>query len=235
MRHRVRTRRLGVTTPHRKAMMRNMVTSLLEHGRIVTTITRAKELRRLADRMITLGKQGNLHARRQALSVIRDKRVVARLFDEWAGKFSDRNGGYTRIVRMGPRRGDATMMAVIELAVDSLKPSSRRSKKVETSAAPESVIPTATAASTEPETTDVDVAAVESDSVEDTSAETAYVEAAGEQTQAESQADEADTEESVDETSEEEAGTDEPDAETAEADAGDASKDHSAELADNKA
>ncbi len=151
MRHRVRTRRLGVTTPHRKSMMRNMVTSLLEHGRIVTTITRAKELRRLADRMVTLGKDGSLHARRQALSVIRDKKVVVKLFDDWAPKFADRNGGYTRIVRLAPRRGDATMMAVIELAVDSLKPSKKKAKGVKTEVAPtvESVIPSATEESSE--------------------------------------------------------------------------------------
>ena len=144
MRHRVRTRRLGVRTPHRKSMMRNMVTSLMEHGRIVTTITRAKELRRLADRMITLGKDGSLHARRQALSVIRDRQVVAKLFEEWSPRFTHRNGGYTRIVTLGPRRGDATMMAVIELAVDSLKPGRKRQQKSGGAApAVESVIPAA--------------------------------------------------------------------------------------------
>ncbi len=144
MRHRVRTRRLGVRTSHRKAMMRNMVTSLMEHGRIVTTITRAKELRRLADRMVTLGKDGSLHARRQALSVIRDRQVVAKLFEEWSPRFADRNGGYTRIVRLGPRRGDATMMAVIELAVESLKPGRKKQRQPEvTAAAAESVIPAA--------------------------------------------------------------------------------------------
>ncbi len=143
MRHRVRTRRLGVRTSHRKAMMCNMVTSLMEHGRIVTTITRAKELRRIADRMVTLSKDGSLHARRQALSVIRDRHVVAKLFEEWGPMFADRTGGYTRIVRLGRRRGDATMMAVIELAVDSLKSSKKKVHKLAPSVAVESVIPEA--------------------------------------------------------------------------------------------
>ncbi len=146
MRHRVRTRRLGVRTSHRKAMMRNMVTSLMEHGRIVTTITRAKELRRLADRMVTLSKDGSLHARRQALSVIRDRHVVAKLFEEWGPMFADRTGGYTRIVRLGRRRGDATMMAVIELAVDSLKSSKKKVHRLAPSVAVESVIPEADSA-----------------------------------------------------------------------------------------
>jgi large subunit ribosomal protein L17 len=92
-----------------------MVTSLLKHGRINTTVTRAKELRILAEKMITLGKDGSLHARRQALSVIREKPVVARLFNEIAPAFEDRNGGYTRIVRTAPRRGDGSMMCIIEL------------------------------------------------------------------------------------------------------------------------
>ncbi len=156
MRHRVRTRRLGVRTSHRKAMMRNMVTSLMEHGRIVTTITRAKELRRLADRMVTLGKDGSLHARRQALSVIRDRHVVAKLFEEWGPMFADRTGGYTRIVRLGRRRGDATMMAVIELAVDSLKPGKKKGQKLTPSVTAASVIPEASAASEDTASADTD-------------------------------------------------------------------------------
>ena len=165
MRHRVRTRRLGVTTSHRKAMMRNMVTSLMEHGRIVTTITRAKELRRLADRMVTLGKDGSLHARRQALSVIRDRDVVAKLFEEWSPKFADRNGGYTRIVRLGPRRGDATMMAVIELAVESLKPGRKKQSKPAVSAtSAESVIPSAAPETSEEVATDESAEAAASSS-----------------------------------------------------------------------
>ncbi|MCF6289753.1 MAG: 50S ribosomal protein L17 [Desulfobacterales bacterium] len=115
MRHRKAGNRLGRTSSHRKAMMRNMVTSLLEHERIVTTTPKAKELRKLADRMITLAKRGDLHARRQALAVIRDKAVVAKLFDELKDEYMDRKGGYTRIIRTGTRPGDAASMAIIEL------------------------------------------------------------------------------------------------------------------------
>jgi len=115
MRHKKAGRRLGRTTPHRKAMMRNMVTSLLEHERIVTTTPKAKELRKLADQMISLAKRGDLHARRQALSVIRDKKVVDKLFSRLKDEYMDRNGGYTRIIRTGNRAGDAAAMAIIEL------------------------------------------------------------------------------------------------------------------------
>jgi len=96
-------------------MIRNMVTSLLEHERIVTTTPKAKEIRKIADRMITLAKRGDLHARRQALSVIRDKKVVAKLFTELKDEYMDRNGGYTRIIRTGNRIGDAAPMAILEL------------------------------------------------------------------------------------------------------------------------
>jgi len=96
-------------------MIRNMVTSLLEHERIVTTTPKAKEVRKVADRMITLAKRGDLHARRQALSVIRDKKVVAKLFTELKDEYMDRNGGYTRIIRTGNRIGDAAPMAILEL------------------------------------------------------------------------------------------------------------------------
>jgi large subunit ribosomal protein L17 len=115
MRHRKAGKRLGRTTSHREAMLRNMVTSLLEHERIVTTTPKAKEVRRLADRMITLAKRGDLHARRQALAVIRSKKVVAKLFDELKDDYLDRNGGYTRIIKTGNRVGDAASMAIIEL------------------------------------------------------------------------------------------------------------------------
>jgi len=146
MRHRRRTHRLGCKTAHRKAMLGNMVTSLLEHGRIVTTVPRAKEVRRVADKMVTLAKRSSLHARRQAFSVIRDRKVVSKLFDEWGQEFADRNGGYTRIVRIGPRRGDAAMMSIVELVTESLekpKPQRKPQKMVST----ESVIPQAAPAS----------------------------------------------------------------------------------------
>jgi len=96
-------------------MVRNMVTSLLQHERIVTTTAKAKEVRKVADKMITLAKRGDLHARRQALSVVRDKRVVAKLFDSLVKDYMERQGGYTRIIRTGNRLGDAASMAILEL------------------------------------------------------------------------------------------------------------------------
>jgi len=115
MRHGKAGRRLGRTTSHRKAMVRNMVTSLLEYERIVTTTPKAKEVRKVADKMITLAKRGGLHARRQALSFIQDKNVVAKLFDSLKDEYMDRNGGYTRIIQTGNRIGDAAPMAILEL------------------------------------------------------------------------------------------------------------------------
>ncbi|SHH15508.1 large subunit ribosomal protein L17 [Anaerosphaera aminiphila DSM 21120] len=108
-------RKLGLPTSHRKAMLRNLVTSLLREDKIVTTVTRAKETRRMAEKMITLGKRGDLHARRQALSYIYDEDVVTKLFEEIAPKYQDRNGGYTRILKLGPRRGDGAEEAILEL------------------------------------------------------------------------------------------------------------------------
>ena len=115
MRHRKAGRRLGRNSSHQQAMMRNMVTSLIEHERIVTTAPKAKELRKLADKMITLAKRGDLHARRQALAVIRSKKVVDKLFTKLKDEYMDRNGGYTRIIRTGNRLGEAASMAIIEL------------------------------------------------------------------------------------------------------------------------
>jgi len=115
MKHKVVGRKLGRNASHRKAMLRNMVTSLLEHERIVTTLPKAKETRRIAEKMITLGKRGDLHARRQAMTYIRTKAVVAKLFDDLSEQYADRQGGYTRIIRTGTRNGDAAPMAIIEL------------------------------------------------------------------------------------------------------------------------
>ena len=115
MRHRKAGRKLGRTASHREAMLRNMVTSLLDQERIVTTVPKAKEARRVAEQMITLGKRGDLHARRQALSYIRSKDVVAKLFDQLSGQYAERQGGYTRIIRTGNRAGDAAPMAILEL------------------------------------------------------------------------------------------------------------------------
>ena len=108
-------RKLGRPTAHRKAMLRNQVTDLLRKGRITTTITRAKETRRMAEKMITLGKRGDLHARRQALAYIYDEDVVTELFDNIAPKYAERSGGYTRILKLGQRRGDTAEMVFLEL------------------------------------------------------------------------------------------------------------------------
>lgn len=115
MRHQKSGRKLGRTSSHRKAMFRNMVTSLFEHERIVTTKEKAKELRPIAEKMITLGKRGDLHSRRQALSFIQSKDVVQKLFTEISEQFADRKGGYTRIIQTGVRKGDNASMAIIEL------------------------------------------------------------------------------------------------------------------------
>ncbi|MBR4875935.1 MAG: 50S ribosomal protein L17 [Clostridia bacterium] len=109
------TRKLGRTTDHRMAMLRAMVTYLLENGKIETTVTRAKEVRPLAEKMITLGKKGDLNAKRAAMAFITKEDVVKKVFDEIAPKYQSRNGGYTRIIRIGARRGDAAEMAIIEL------------------------------------------------------------------------------------------------------------------------
>ncbi len=115
MRHGMSGRKLNRTSSHRKAMFSNMVTSLLEHEQITTTLPKAKELRRIADKMITLGKRGDLHARRQALSVIKDTEIVGKLFSSLAERYKERNGGYTRVLKAGNRYGDCAPMAVLEL------------------------------------------------------------------------------------------------------------------------
>ena len=121
MRHRVAGRKLGRKTPHRKMMFRNMVTSLLDKERIRLTLPRAKEIRPLAEHMITLGKRESLHARRQALAFIKDPGVVSKLFGDLASRFAQRPGGYTRIVRLGFRDGDGAQMAILELVGSEFK------------------------------------------------------------------------------------------------------------------
>lgn len=108
-------RKLGRPTSHRNLMLRNLVTDLLREGRIKTTDTRAKETRKMAEKMISLAKKGDLHARRQVLSYVTDEDVVKHLFDDVAPKYEERNGGYTRILKLGPRRGDNAEMVYIEL------------------------------------------------------------------------------------------------------------------------
>jgi large subunit ribosomal protein L17 len=115
MRHRVAGRKLSRDTAHRIAMYRNLVTDLLRYERVVTTEAKAKEARALAENMITLGKEGSLHSRRQAISFITDKKVVAKVFDELAPRYAQRVGGYTRLIRLGPRNGDGALMVRMEL------------------------------------------------------------------------------------------------------------------------
>ena len=115
MRHRHGARKLNRTSAHRKAMFSNMVVSLLTHEQIKTTLPKAKELRRIADKMITLGKRGTLHARRQAFSYLRDDSAIAKLFGVLSERYKERGGGYTRVLKAGFRYGDSAPMAVIEL------------------------------------------------------------------------------------------------------------------------
>jgi large subunit ribosomal protein L17 len=137
MRHQKSGRKLNRSSSHRWALMRNLITSLLRDEKIKTTDAKAKELRRWADRVITLGKQGSLHARRQVLAIVQDKAVVRKLFDTLAPRFKDRPGGYTRIVKIGIRRGDAAPLSVIELVAGEApaaeqKPRRRRRRQAAT-------------------------------------------------------------------------------------------------------
>ncbi len=115
MRHRKAGRKLGRTSSHRKALFANMAVALLKHEQISTTLPKAKELRPVVEKLITLGKRGDLHARRQALSVLRDDKLTSKLFDGLAERYRNRNGGYTRVLKAGYRHGDMAAMAVIEL------------------------------------------------------------------------------------------------------------------------
>ncbi|AQU86927.1 50S ribosomal protein L17 [Komagataeibacter xylinus] len=115
MRHGVAGRKLGVTSSHRQAMFRNMAVALIKHEQITTTLPKAKELRPVVEKLITLGKRGDLHARRQAFAQLRDDKIVSKLFAAVADRYKARSGGYTRVLRAGMRHGDAADMAVIEL------------------------------------------------------------------------------------------------------------------------
>jgi len=119
MRHRKFTFKIGRTASHRRAMLANAVCSLLWEERIRTTVAKAKQIRRIAEKMITLGKRGTLHARRRAIAFLQDREVVAHLFSEIAPRYEERAGGYTRIMRLGPRLGDAAEMCVLELIVET--------------------------------------------------------------------------------------------------------------------
>ena len=123
------TRKLGRTTAHRKAMLRGLVTLLLENGKVETTLTRAKEVRSVAEKMITLGKKNTLASRRSALAYITKEDVVTKLFNEIAPKYENRNGGYTQIFKMGPRRGDAAEMAIIKLVDEAAATAEKTEEK----------------------------------------------------------------------------------------------------------
>src|SRR5438105_5285992 len=134
MRHQKKTVKLGRTAEHRKALLANQVCSLIEHRRIKTTLAKAKAVRPLAERMVTLGKNGSLHARRNALSTLRHKDAVKKLFDEIAPASTERNGGYTRIIRLGQRPSDSAFMALIEwvdspIAVEEKPAEEKKAKK----------------------------------------------------------------------------------------------------------
>jgi len=134
MRHRSAGRKLNRTTSHRLMMLRNMAISLLEFERIETTDAKAKEVRRLTDSLVTLGKRGDLHARRQALSIVNNQRVVKKLFDEIAPRYVERNGGYTQIYKTRTRPGDAAPLSVVQLIPTKkkeAKPKKRSTKKQE--------------------------------------------------------------------------------------------------------
>jgi len=122
------TRKLGRPTAHRNAMLRGMVTLLLANGQVETTLTRAKEVRSMAEKMITLGKKNTLASRRAALAYITKEEVVAKLFSELAPMYAGRNGGYTQIFKLGPRRGDNAEMAIVKL-IDYVKPTAEDTKK----------------------------------------------------------------------------------------------------------
>jgi large subunit ribosomal protein L17 len=125
VRHARTGKKLGRDSAHRKALYANLTGALIEHGRIKTTVTKAKAVKPIAERMITLGRRGDLHARRQAVAFLRSKDVVHKLFEEVAPRFADRPGGYSRIVKLGPRAGDAAEMAYLELLDEPVVPRSR--------------------------------------------------------------------------------------------------------------
>jgi large subunit ribosomal protein L17 len=131
MRHRIAGRKLGRTTGHRSAMLRNLVTSLLEHEKLRTTDAKAKEVRPLAEKMISLGKRGDLHARRQVAAVVRSAEVVRKIFDVLSPRFQSRMGGYVRIVKIGYRPGDGAPVSIVELIGESKEGKGKRKSRLE--------------------------------------------------------------------------------------------------------
>jgi large subunit ribosomal protein L17 len=149
MRHAKAGRRLGRTTSHRTAMFRNMVTSLFQHEKITTTDSKAKELKVIAEKMITLGKRGDLHAVRQAAAYIRDKKVVTKLFETIAPRFSARPGGYTRIIKIGARLGDNAPVAILELVEEEVQRKAPKKKQVKDQLSVAPIVAAVQVASTE--------------------------------------------------------------------------------------
>lgn len=175
--------RLGGGPAHERLMLANLATSLFEHRRITTTETRAKRLRPLAERLITFAKRGDLHARRRVLTVVRDKSVVHELFTEIAPMMAERNGGYTRITKIGPRKGDNAPMAVIELVQEPVSPKQATVREAEKA--------TKRAAAKKAEPKKAEPAAADEPKVEDVAEETAVEETAVEETVTEAPAEDA--------------------------------------------
>ena len=165
--------RLGGSPAHQRLMLSNLATALFEHGRITTTETRARLLRPVAEKLITKAKRGDLHNRREVLKTVRDKSVVHTLFTEIAPTFSERPGGYTRITKIGPRKGDNAPMAVIELVTEAYSPKAPSTRKTEAAAAPS---PAAESAPAEAEDVDGPTEVVETEAAD---AETAEAQAQG--------------------------------------------------------
>jgi len=170
MRHMKSGKRLGRNTSHRKAMMRNMVTSFFDHEKITTTDARAKELRKIAEKLITMARRGDLHSRRLVMQVVRDKKVVAKLFDQIAPRYTERPGGYTRIIKLGHRSGDNASLSVIELVEQEFTAKPKK-KKAEIKKAAKPVVPVV-------EEAPVEEAPVEEAPVEEAPAEEAPAEEA---------------------------------------------------------
>ncbi|HSU02840.1 MAG TPA: 50S ribosomal protein L17 [Nocardioides sp.] len=185
--------RLGGSPAHQRLMLSNLATALFEHGRITTTETRARLLRPVAEKLITKAKRGDLHNRREVLKTVRDKSVVHTLFTEIAPTFSERPGGYTRITKVGPRKGDNAPMAVIELVTEAYSPKAPSTKKTQAAAAPAPAAEETAPAEVEAEHVDGETEVVETEA---TDTETAEAQAQGDA--AEVEAPEADTDSSDD-------------------------------------
>jgi large subunit ribosomal protein L17 len=166
-------KRLGRNTSHRKAMMRNMVTSFFDHEKITTTDARAKELRKMAEKLITIALRGDLHSRRLAMQVVRDKKIVAKLFDTIAPRYTERPGGYTRIIKLGHRSGDNASLSVIELVEEEFtaKPKKKKAPAKKAAKPVEAVVEEAPAEETPAEETPAEETPAEETPAEETPAE----------------------------------------------------------------